>query len=51
MNKEYFYINGKLVVEDEKLIKKVVEYSDNFEEILIQENLIDYGKKITRIRK
>ena len=45
MNKEYFYINEKLIIEDEKLVKKVVEYSDNFEEILIQENLIETMEK------
>lgn len=41
MNKEYIYLDGKVIVEDEKDNKKLVEYSDNLEEILIQENLIE----------
>ena len=41
MNKEYIYINGKVIIEDEKGQKKEVDYYDNIEEILIQENVIE----------
>ena len=41
MNKEYIYIDGKVIVEDEKGNKKVGEYTDKTEEILIRENLIE----------
>lgn len=41
MNKEYMYVNGKVVVEDDKQNKRLEEYSDNLDEILVQENLIE----------
>jgi len=41
MNKEYIYINGKVIVEDEKGQKEKTEYYDNIEEVLIQENVIE----------
>lgn len=41
MNKEYIYIDGKAVIEDEKGKKKVVKHYDNIDEVLIQENLIE----------
>lgn len=45
MNKEYIYLDGKVIVEDEKGNKKVVEYQDNIKEILVQENLIETMEK------
>lgn len=51
MNKECIYINGNVLVEDENGRKKEMEYSDNIEEVLLQENLIEAmeneSKKIT----
>ena len=41
MNKEYTYIDGKVIVEDTEGNKKQVEYSDKLDEILVQENLIE----------
>lgn len=41
MNKEYTYLNGECIVEDEYGRKKLVEYTDKTEEILIQENVIE----------
>ena len=51
MNKECIYINGNVLVEDENGRKKEMEYSDNIEEVLLQENLIEAmeneSKKLT----
>ena len=41
MNKEYIYLDGKIIVSDENENKSLREYSDNLEEILIQENIIE----------
>lgn len=41
MNKEYIYIDGKVIIEDENGNKKVGEYTDKTEEILIRENLVE----------
>lgn len=42
MNKEYTYIDEKIVlVKDENGIQKPIEYYDNLDEILVQENLIE----------
>lgn len=41
MNKEYIYKDGKIVVIDELGKLKNIDYSDNFNEILIKENLIE----------
>ena len=41
MNKEYTYIDGKVIVEDENGNKKVREYNNKLDEILIQENIIE----------
>lgn len=41
MNKECIYVDGKVIVEDENGNKRITEYSDNLEEILAQENLIE----------
>lgn len=41
MNKEYIYIDGKVIVEDTEGNKRQVEYTDNLEEILVEENRIE----------
>lgn len=41
MNKEYIYLDGKVVIEDEDGNKRLTDYSDKLDEILIQENLIE----------
>lgn len=41
MNKEYIYINGNVVVKDELGNQKPIEYSDNIDEILKKENIIE----------
>ena len=41
MNKEYTYIDGKVILKDNLDNIKKIEYCDNLEEILIQENLIE----------
>lgn len=41
MNKEYIYLDGKVIVEDEKGNKKLTDYQDNIHKILVQENLIE----------
>lgn len=42
MNKEYTYVEGKVVVEDENGKKTLEDYYDNIDKVLIQENLIEY---------
>ena len=49
MNKEYIYNGGNVTVIDENGSARPVEYSNNLEEILIQENLIEEMEK--RIKK
>ena len=46
MNKEYVYVDGKVVIEDEKGNKKIDNYTDNLDEVLIQENLIESLEQI-----
>ena len=41
MNKEYTYIDGKVIISDENGKKTPVDYYDNLDEVLIQENLIE----------
>lgn len=41
MNKEYTYIDGKVIVEDTEGNKRQVEYTDNLGEILVEENRIE----------
>lgn len=41
MNKEYTYIDGKVIVEDTEGNKRQVEYTDNLDEILVEENRIE----------
>lgn len=52
MNKEYIYNGGNITVIDENGSARPVEYSDNLEEILIQENIIeDIENKITKLEQ
>lgn len=41
MNKEYIYIDGKVIVKDENGNQTPIEYYDNLDEVLVQENLIE----------
>lgn len=41
MNKEYTYIDGKAIIKDENGNQTPVEYYDNLEEVLVQENVIE----------
>ena len=41
MNKEYIYLNGKCVIEDENGERRLEEYTDKTDEILVTENVIE----------
>ena len=41
MNREYTYVDDKVIIRDENGNQRVVEYCDNLNEILIQENLLE----------
>lgn len=41
MNKEIIYVNGKCVIEDEERNRRVEDYTDKTEEILVTENIIE----------
>ena len=41
MNKEYVYKDGKVLVIDENGNQKILDYYDNLDDVLIQENLIE----------
>lgn len=45
MNKEYVYTDGKVTIIDEKGEKRQIEYSDNIDEVLIKENVIEQMEK------
>lgn len=52
MNKEYININGNAIIIDEKGYARQVEYYDDLEEVLIQENIIEESKqKMNKIEK
>ena len=52
MNKEYIYNGGNVTVIDEKGNARPIENTDNLEEILIQENIIeDMENKILKLEK
>ena len=52
MNKEYTYIDGQVIISDENGKKTPVDYYDNLDEILIQENLIEtIENKISLLEK
>lgn len=42
MNKNYIISDGKVIVIDEDGNNKIVEYTDNINEVLAQENLVEY---------
>ena len=44
MNKNYVYIDGMIEVTDELGNSKIIDYSDNIDEILVKENLIEQMK-------
>lgn len=41
MNKEYTYLNGECIIEDENGHKRLEEYTDKIDEILVEENIIE----------
>lgn len=41
MNKEYTYIDGKVIISDENGKQTPVEYYDNIDDVLVQENLVE----------
>lgn len=45
MNKEYMYVDGKVVILNENGMKTPIVYCDNIEDILITENLIEELEK------
>lgn len=52
MNKEYTYIDGKVIISDENDNKTQSEYYDNLDEVLVQENLIEFMEgKIQSLEK
>lgn len=52
MNKEYTYIDGKVIISDENDNKTQSDYYDNLDEVLVQENLIEtMEEKIQELEK
>lgn len=49
MNKEYTYIDGKVIIKDEKGNQTLDEYYDNLDEVLIQENVVESMENKIRI--
>ena len=45
MNKEYIYKDGKALVIDENDNQRTVDYCDNLDDVLVQENLIETMEK------
>lgn len=41
MNKEYIYIDGKAIIKDDKGNQVPIEYYDNLDKVLVQENLVE----------
>ena len=41
MNIEYTYVNGKVIVTDENNNKRVTDYHDNIDQVLVSENVIE----------
>lgn len=41
MNKEYTYIDGKAIIRDENGNQKPIEYYDNLDKVLVQENVVE----------
>ena len=46
MNKKVIYYDGKVVVEDEDGEKRPIEYSDNYDDVLVKENVIEVTENI-----
>lgn len=52
MNKEYTYIDGKAIIKDENGNQTPIEYYDNLDEVLVQENLIEtMQNEITKLEE
>lgn len=52
MNKEYTYIDGKMIIADENGEKSQRDYYDNLEKVLVQENVIEtMEKKLQELEK
>lgn len=52
MNKEYTYIDGKAIIKDENGNQRPIEYYDNLDEVLVQENIIEtMENRITYLEK
>lgn len=52
MNKEYIYVDGKVILKDDLGNAKQIEYCDNLNDILIQENLIEtMQNKIDKLKE
>lgn len=45
MNKEYTYIDGKVIIRDEKGSQRPDDYYDNLDDVLVQENVIEEMEK------
>ncbi len=41
MNKEYIYHDGNVIIRDENNVERTCEYSNNLDETLVQENLVE----------
>ena len=41
MNKEYTYFNGKAIIRNENGNQPPIEYYDNLDAVLVQENVIE----------
>ncbi len=52
MNKEYIYIDGKAIIKDDKGNQVPIEYYDNLDKVLVQENLVEtMEKRIKELEK
>ena len=48
MNNKVIYYDGKIVVLDENGVERPIAYSDNYDKILVQENVIEECENIIR---
>lgn len=52
MNKDYIYMDGKVIISDENGHKEPIEYYDNLDKVLVQENLIEsIQNEINKLKK
>lgn len=52
MNKEYTYLDGKAIISDENGKQSLIEYFDNLDYILVQENIIEtMENRIAKLEK